>query len=446
MNQQRIPETSNRGRSAPRLTAMWHRALAVVAVLALLASSFAIWDARHPVTAAAIPPTPTFAVSPTSGAAGSAVSLSATNIQRIYDTGTLSLTFDKVPISPAPGLVACTSSALFGFGPDCSANSPYSYVIPAGTLPGIHTFEFTASTANAPAPLDLTATFTVPNPPALIVVPTSGPAGSAVSVSAINIPAIALQYGPGAVSLTFDKVVISPVPALTQCSVSGVGFGLQCSPLAAFPYTIPASALPGVHTFEFVVQALSAVAVTGPLVDVTAPFLVVAQATETPTTSVTATPTTSASATPTATSVPPTATPTSTAVPPTATSTLVPTHTATATVTATPKPKLGALVSIVRPEFDSNRVTFFAKGSPGTMVHVDFTIVAPNGHGGTTKTFSYSVDQKMGPAGTVALNIKVNPIAQTPGLATMMLKATTPSGAVMASKRYFHYAVYNTKQ
>lgn len=115
MNQQRIPETSNRGRSAPRLTAMWHRALAVVAVLALLASSFAIWDARHPVTAAAIPPTPTFAVSPTSGAAGSAVSLSATNIQRIYDTGTLSLTFDKVPIPPHPASLhvrAAPSSAL----------------------------------------------------------------------------------------------------------------------------------------------------------------------------------------------------------------------------------------------------------------------------------------------------------------------------------------------
>ncbi len=449
MNDQRIPELSTHRRRLHGPSGRGPRYVAIVAVLALLVSSQALWTARQRTGVAVAAVSPTMTVSPTSGTAGSTVSLSAVNIQGIYNQGTISLTFDKTAISPTPTFTGCTSTNFIGFGSQCSANSAYSYVIPAGTAPGSHTFELT-STIPGVSPLDLTATFTVLSPASLIANPTSGPAASAVSLSAINIPSLALLTGGTSLSLTFDKTAISPAPTLAPCTSSGGnGFGVSCNTGSSYSYTIPAATALGTHTFELIIQS----ALGGALEDLTASFQVTAQATATATAALSATPSATATGTPT---IGATATASSTPVPASATSTQTPTatftpapptstatRTRTPTVTATPTPKIGALVSIVRPEFDRNVVAIFAKGRPGTKVHVDLVITAAGSNGGTTTVFTSSTDKTMGAAGSVSLNIKIKVTPYTPGLATLTIKAATPSGTAQ-SKRVFHYVVFNT--
>jgi hypothetical protein len=111
-------------------------------------------------------------------------------------------------------------------------------------------------------------------------------------------------------------------------------------------------------------------------------------------------------------------------------------------VTATPTPKIGALVSFARPDFNNNLVAIFAKGSPGTKVHVDFVITVPGAHGGSTKAFSSSTVKTLGETGTFALNIKIHLTTYAPGQATLTIRAVTPAGTLQ-SKRVYRYEVYS---
>jgi hypothetical protein len=85
-------------------------------------------------------------------------------------------------------------------------------------------------------------------------------------------------------------------------------------------------------------------------------------------------------------------------------------------------------------------MAIFAKGSPGTKVHVDFVIVTSGAHGGATQAFASHTDHTLGSAGTLAFNIKILVKPYAPGQATLTMKAVTPGGTIQA-KRTYHYVV-----
>jgi hypothetical protein len=238
-------------------------------------------------------------------------------------------------------------------------------------------------------------------PASMVVDPSSGPAGTQTELSGLNFPREA-DLTDNVSSFTFDGAPITS-PAIVACSNSGFGFGLACNGNSPYPFTIPAGAQPGDHTFRLVIRTNNPTVQTITLVDVSATFTVVANdtatltpsvtttasptATGTPAVTDTATSTATASATGTATSTPvpnaPTATITNTPLPnvPTATNTNTPLPKApTATVTATPQKINAPFVVLVRTEFGRGLVAVALHTAPAAKIKLEFAITnKPNG-------------------------------------------------------------------
>jgi len=287
--------------------------------------------------------------------------------------------------------------------------------------------------------------------PVVTVTPTSGLPGSTVSISAVYFPTFT---GSRPSTITFDnggqQVAVGQQTIIVCTVIPGAqaqfyGFGLACTGTDV-TFQVPAAAAPGPHTVTVTVTGDNIP--NGQFVR-TAPFTVLAAATQTQTTTPSVTPSATGTATPTGTSTQAAATGTSTAVPttppsatppglstyiaftatpttppsatpsglstyvvytatPTASATTVAqpaTATSTATVppsrsirvptstpsaTATPAPKGDTLI-LAKPAFAAGTLLVSVRAGSGSSIHIAF-IVGHLDHGHLSADYSLSSD------------------------------------------------------
>jgi len=185
---------------------------------------------------------------PTSGLAGSTVSISGIGYPRVTDTAPASITFDGTSLGTL-SIGVCQGAGGFGFGTGCTGTA-VTITVPQAAAPGPHTITVTGVDANGGTyPASATFTVSAPPPPAsLILNPTSGAAGSTTSISLIGVPIATFSQ---TAALTFDGASIGQ-QQIVACSSSlqgagGSGFGAACTGNAFFDQ-IPSDAQPGPHT------------------------------------------------------------------------------------------------------------------------------------------------------------------------------------------------------
>ena len=245
MSEQHKPD-GDRPNPSRLLRRRWWGFLSLLLV-ACLAVPWISWPARASRQGAAVGPS--MSANPTSGLAGSTVSISGINYPRVSDLAPAPITFDGTSLGTLT-IGVCQGAGGFGFGTGCTGTA-VNITVPQAAAPGPHTITVTGVDANGAPAYPASATFTVsaPPPPAsLILNPTSGAAGSTTSISLIGVPVATFSQ---TAALTFDGAPIGQQPIVT-CSgnlqgAGGSGFGAACTGNAFFDQ-IPSGAQPGPHT------------------------------------------------------------------------------------------------------------------------------------------------------------------------------------------------------
>ena len=367
-------------------------------------------------TVSAPAPPASLILSPTSGAAGSTTSISLIGVPIATFSQTAALTFDGAPIGQQQ-IVACSSNLQgaggSGFGAACTGNAFFDQ-IPSGAQPGPHTVTATISSPAGAAPTTVSATFTVvvTTTPAMTLDPTSGLAGSTISVTVIDLPNTTAGQ---TATISFGNGVLGAVP-VQQCTAGGAagtyGLGLGCAGnVVSEP--VPQTAPPGTATITAVVSAPNDPAGS---ITVSASFTVLP-------------PNATGTATATSTSVPVTGTPTNT--PPAVTAT----STATSTPTATPVPH--PFVVLVKPAFSADRLLIAARGGAGAKVKLEIRVFAFD-QGALSVKYLQKASGVTNKQGLYSTTLQIHYPSHAPGRAqvsVMILQA----GKTTTARQWFSY-------
>jgi hypothetical protein len=165
-------------------------------------------------------------LSPTSGPAGTSVSISGVN----FAAGSIAVTFDSSPVQITGGSTQTVGGSFIS-----------SITIPTGTAAGTHTITVTVGTDTATATFTVTASSTLAP-----LLPASGVAGSDVTVSGSN---FMVSYP---IIFQFDSTTI-PSPKSGDINTSTAGSFTSI-------ITVPQDATAGSHTITVTVGTMSAMA------------------------------------------------------------------------------------------------------------------------------------------------------------------------------------------
>ncbi len=156
---------------------------------------------------------------PATGPVGTTVTVSGVN----FPSGNIAITLDGVSANITGGSTQISGGSFIS-----------NIIIPAGTTAGDHTITVTVGSSSA------SKTFTVTAPASISVSPTSGAAGSQISISGNNFPT-------GTIAITFNGTSAPITGGTTQ--TSGGAF-------ASF-ITVPSSASTGTHTITATAGGIS---------------------------------------------------------------------------------------------------------------------------------------------------------------------------------------------
>jgi hypothetical protein len=160
-----------------------------------------------------VTPMPSIALSPTSGPPGVQVTVTGSNFPA---SSTVTIIYDSSPVTTTPANVTTSSTGTFSA----------VFAVPASAT-GDHTVNATSGAAKG------TATFTVTSPPAITLSPTSGTAGTQVTVTGSNFPPAST------VTIRFNGTSVTTNPA-TITSTSTGNFSAT--------FAVPSSATAGPNT------------------------------------------------------------------------------------------------------------------------------------------------------------------------------------------------------
>jgi hypothetical protein len=353
-------------------------------------------------------------LNPTSGGASSTTSISLIGVPLATFSQTAALTFDGTSIGQQ-SIVACSSNLQgaggSGFGAACTGNA-FLDQIPSGAQPGPHTITATISNPAGAAPTTVSATFTVLQTaiPAMTLDPTTGLAGSTISVTVINLPGTTAGQ---TATITFGDAVVGKVP-VQQCTVGSAagtyGFGAGCAGNVVAEQ-VPQTASPGVVTVTAVSPAPNDPAGS---VTVSASFTVLP-------------PNATGTATATATNTPIPVTGTATPTPPTAT--------ATSTATATPVPH--PFVVLVKPAFSADRVLIAMRGGAGAKVALQLRIFTLN-QGATAIKYLLKAGGFTNKSGFYSTTLQIQYPSHAPGRAQLTI-AIIQAGKTTTARHWFSY-------
>src|SRR5256712_1053471 len=166
-------------------------------------------------------PVPAITLNPTSGPAGTAVNISGSNFAA--NSG-ITISYDNNAITTTPATITTDSTGGF----------TGSITVPSSSAAGTHTVKATDASANSAS-----ASFTVTTPPPPPVAkislnPSSGPAGTTVTVTGTN-------FSPNSAitTVTYDGTSVTTNPPIIQTDSSG-GFSAT--------FAAPSPSNPGSHT------------------------------------------------------------------------------------------------------------------------------------------------------------------------------------------------------
>src|SRR3989475_788425 len=164
--------------------------------------------------------TPAISLSPTSGSAGTSVTVTGNSFS---PSSHVTISFDGTRVSTTPGKIKTDGSGKFSA----------SFTVPTSSAAGPHTVKATDALSNSASAQFTVTTGTIT--PSISLNPTSGPTGTTVNISGSNFAA------NSGITISYDNAGIATTPTTITTTSTGSFTG---------SITIPSSSAAGTHTVK----------------------------------------------------------------------------------------------------------------------------------------------------------------------------------------------------